>query len=394
MLLRILLLLTLLLLLPIWFIDRWCLRERCPKWLRVCCALPNVVLWVALVALAVNESYSASADHWKGLLIGSALCLIVPETLAFLLLGIGRGLQRCGRWRKNPMRWVAAGVGCASFCAMLYGFTAGYRKLTVKEFAYRSTRLPQSFDGYRIVQLSDLHLGTLSGHEEVVDEIVERVNALNPDLIVFTGDLVNYRAEEVDAFRSILSRLHAADGVMSIMGNHDYAQYYRHASPADSLADIRRLQQAQREMGWDLLLNEHRLVRRGSDSIAIVGVENDGRPPFPARGDLRKACRGLAPQTFCVLLSHDPTHWRRKVLPETEIDLTLSGHTHGMQFKMGGFSPAAWIYDEWGGAYFEGQRALYVSLGTGQVLVPFRLGAWPEINVITLRRAAAGRTAE
>ena len=180
--------------------------------------------------------------------------------------------------------------------------------------------------------------------------------------------------------------LRARDGVVSILGNHDYMSYHDWPSEAARQANLAQLVRRQRDMGWRLLLNDNVVVRRGADSIAIVGVENDGLPPFPQRGDLTRAQRGVEQAGFKVLLSHDPTHWRRSVLSTTDIDLTLSGHTHGMQLKIGGFSPASWFYDEWGGFYYDGGRALHVSLGAGEVLMPFRLGAWPEVNVITLRK--------
>ena len=137
-------------------------------------------------------------------------------------------------------------------------------------------------------------------------------------------------------------------------------------------------------MGWDLLLNENRVIRRGDDSIAIVGVENDGTPPFPSYADMNKALENLQDETYKVLLSHDPTHWRREILPQSNIDLTLSGHTHAMQLRLAGFSPSMWAYPEWGGTYYDGERALHVNTGTGSN-VAFRLGAWPEITVVTLQ---------
>jgi len=145
------------------------------------------------------------------------------------------------------------------------------------------------------------------------------------------------------------------------------------------------LKRRKAEMGWRLLLNDNQIVRRGNDSIAIVGVENDGKPPFPALGDLPRATRGTEGM-FKLLLSHDPSHWRRRVLPETDIQLMLSGHTHAMQFRLGNFSPSAWIYPEWGGLYTEGAQSLYVNTGLGSVMIPYRFGAWPEISVITLSR--------
>ena len=269
---------------------------------------------------------------------------------------------------------------------MLYGYAFGAYALKVREVSYASPDLPAAFDGYRIVQVSDLHVGTFASHPEAVRRVVEAVNAQQPDLIAFTGDLVNYHAEELIPFSAELARLHARDGVVSILGNHDYMSYYDWPSEQARQANLAQLVSRQRDMGWRLLLNDNVVVRRGADSIAIVGVENDGQPPFPQRGDLVRAQRGVERAGFKVLLSHDPTHWRRSVLPTTDVDLTLSGHTHGMQLKLGGFSPASWFYDEWGGFYYEGGRALHVSLGAGEVLMPFRLGAWPEINVITLRK--------
>lgn len=386
MVLRILLPLILLLLLPAWGIDRMSLRRRLKKPWRQAFYAPNVLLILLLAATSINESYSAAADHWKGLLLSLVILVVVPETLLALLLGFSRLVGRwLPRWRR-PLAVCAWGVAVLGFGAMLYGLTLGYRHIVVKHYAYVNPAIPAAFDGYRIVQLSDLHLGTLHGRPEVVERIVDSVNAVRPDLIVFTGDLVNYHADEVNEFEPILRRLTARDGVIAIMGNHDYAKYFRWHSPADSVADIRRLQDSERAMGWQLLLNDHRVLRRGADSIAIVGVENDGRPPFPALADLPRAQRGLADGCFRILLSHDPSHWRRSVIPDTDIPLTLSGHTHGMQFKVGNFSPAAWFYPEWGGPYTEGGQTLYVSLGTGEVLIPFRLGAWPEINVIQLKR--------
>lgn len=384
MILRILFFLAVVLLLPIVAIDRMYLRHRLGRVGRWACVLPNVVLLLGLAALAVNESYAAWADASKGLLLCWAIAVSASEMVVALLLGVSLLLRR---WPASArvVRGVAWACGAALFGASVYAFTYGYRHLVVREHVYASSRLPRAFDGYRVVQLSDLHLGTLRGKPEVVQAIVDSVNACRPDLVVFTGDLVNYRAEEAEEFLGLLRRFRATDGVVSVMGNHDYAQYFAWPTSADSLADIRRLHDIHRAAGWHLLLNDHRILRRGTDSLAVVGVENEGLPPFPAEADLPRALRGLGPDCFKILLSHDPTHWRRSVLPDTDIDLTLSGHTHGMQFKVGSFSPAVWFYKEWGGAYREGARELYVSLGTGEVLLPFRLGAWPEINLIILK---------
>jgi len=391
MLARILIFLLILLILPIYCIDRMALKHRWRGVWRLLYYLPNIILIVTLVALSIGESYSSEAAQIKSLAICATMTLAIPETLVAILMGI------CVLIGK---KWPAVrriGFPCSAFIGgvigimLLYGFTLGYRNIEQTDFTYQSRKIPYSFDGYRIVQISDFHIGTISSHGDVIEDIVNTINAAQPDLVLFTGDLVNYDAREILPHQNTLKKIQAKDGIFSVMGNHDYAQYFRWPSAADSVANIHLLQDLQKSMGWQLLLNEHAFVKRGNDSIAIIGVENCGRPPFPNLADLDGAMCGLPEGVLKILLSHDPTHWRDEVLPQSNIDLTLSGHTHGMQFRIGNFSPAAWIYDEWGGAYFEGERALYVNQGIGSVMIPFRLGAWPEITVITLRTAENGK---
>lgn len=381
MILRIALLLVILLVLPALYIDRKLLHNRLQRWLLW---TPNALLALATLWFVLFEGFGDAEVFWKGLYLIVLLAVTVPEAVFALISLAGRASRRLVvRRAANGFGLVVALLLCG---AMLYGYAFGAYALKVREVSYASPDLPAAFDGYRIVQVSDLHVGTFASHPEAVRRVVEAVNAQQPDLIAFTGDLVNYHAEELILFSAELARLHARDGVVSILGNHDYMSYYDWPSEQARQANLAQLVSRQRDMGWRLLLNDNVVVRRGADSIAIVGVENDGQPPFPQRGDLVRAQRGVERAGFKVLLSHDPTHWRRSVLPTTDVDLTLSGHTHGMQLKIGGFSPASWFYDEWGGFYYEGGRALHVSLGAGEVLMPFRLGAWPEINVITLRK--------
>lgn len=280
------------------------------------------------------------------------------------------------------------------FCV---GYFYGSRHFVVKEQTIEFDSLPEAFDGYRICQFSDFHsMAFHCGHEADVQEVVDLINAQHCDLIVFTGDLVTVQAKELDGFMEQLSQLSAPDGVMSIMGNHDYALYQRKLSKAQRRADIKDLYKRQRDMGWKLLLNENTTIRRGDDSIVVIGVENDGTPPhFPQFADMKKAMDGVGDKSFQVMLSHDPTHWRRTIISETNIDLTLSGHTHAGQFILFGWSPVRMVYREWSGLYdnvkttAEGYRItqyLHISNGVGCVPVPFRIGAWPEINVITLKK--------
>ena len=271
--------------------------------------------------------------------------------------------------------WVALVVALLVVAAFLYSFIWGWRRLKVRNVECGFQDLPEAFDGYRILQVSDLHVGSLSASPSMVRKIVDAANAQKPDLIVFTGDLVNGRMAEVDPYRQTLAELYAPDGVLAVTGNHDYGEPTR----MDDFFGMMR------EMGWKPLVNEHVLIERQETHIAVVGVEHTcPKPPFVSHGNLSQALQGIPDGCFKVLLSHNPSHWRMEVLAKTDIQLMLSGHTHAAQLKILGLSPARLMYREWGGIYREGNQMLYVSLGISGG-VPFRLGAWPEINVITLR---------
>lgn len=282
--------------------------------------------------------------------------------------------------------WVAIVIACC-VGIVLFGYAYGSRHFVVKEQTLEFDDLPETFDGYRILQFSDFHAEAFHmGHEEDVDKIVELINEQHCDMVCFTGDLVTRTAKELNGFEEALARIKAPDGVFAVVGNHDYAKYNRGWSVSKRKADIKELHEKVCSFGWNLLRNEHKIIRSGDDSIAIVGIENDGTPPhFPQYGDLKKATKGLDKGTFQILLSHDPTSWRRHVLSQSDVNLTLSGHTHAGQFKMFGWSVVANVYKEWAGAYKEGNQQLYVSEGVGCVPFPYRIGAWPEVNVITLK---------
>lgn len=322
--------------------------------------------------------------------------------LALFLLVIGLLVWLCDYafkhllWRLMSVqqalavRW-GAGLLCflALFGALVYGHHYGRFGIEVHLVPIASKRVPLAFEGYRIAQISDLHLSSFRGERDraFVRQVFDSVLAQKPDLIVFTGDLVTYQSQEAQAFRQELTHL-AAHGipVLSIMGNHDYADYTR-LTPRQRLADRQQLRQLLAQCGWQVLDNRSLSLTRGSDTLQIVGVENVGEPPFATYGNLRKAMGGdlsAARQHFTLLLSHNPIHWRQEVLPCTHIDLTLSGHTHAMQFRLWGWSPVSWRYKEWGGLYAEGERWLYVNTGIGCTGPPVRLGVRPEISLFTL----------
>lgn len=313
------------------------------------------------------------------------LCVALPKIMFALFSLLGRLCALVVPNGEVMGLGCAVVVGSATFIMALYGFCWGWTRLVTKTETVSVAQLPAAFEGYKIVQISDLHLGTFGEDTKFVEQMVAQINELDADAVVFTGDLVSIAPEELEPFQAQLKKISARDGVFSILGNHDYCTYHPDKSIGGRKQRLQKLMSMQRAMGWRLLMNEHIVVRRGTDSLVIAGVENVARPPFPSHGDLPKALNGVREDACVVLLSHDPTHWRREVLAHhPNVRLTLSGHTHAMQFRLGNFTPSKWIYDEWGGHYEEQGQHLIVSTGAGSN-IPFRFGAWPEIVVIELR---------
>lgn len=282
-------------------------------------------------------------------------------------------------------RRVGLGLACVIIGLVIYGMTFGFSQINVRQVEFVSKDLPEAFDGYRIVQFSDAHVATFDGWlDDMVPQIVDSINNQKADMIVFTGDLQNLRPDELAPKVAQLRQLHAPDGVYSILGNHDYATYLD-CDEATKKKNDQKTQQLERKM-WTLLMNEHRIIRRDSDSIVIAGMENWGvQKRMPRNGDVRKTMKGISPKSFTVMLQHDPNAWRAKILPECNAQLTLSGHTHGGQFSLFGWTPANFTYSECFGTYYEGDRAICVSSGLGGI-IPFRLGQPGEIVVITLKK--------
>lgn len=266
-------------------------------------------------------------------------------------------------------------------------------QVDIRQAAITSEKVPASFDGFRIAQISDFHIGSFLDErgQAFVPKLVDEILAQQPDIIVFTGDLVSMRSAEALPFRQELKRLASAGiPVYSIMGNHDYADYMRGFDDQRRKQDVDSLMTLQQQAGWHMLNNTADLIYRGNDSIAIIGVENIGEPPFSVYGNLEDAMQPIgglhgADTLFSVLLSHNPTHWRSEVLPRTHIDLTLSGHTHDMQFRILGWSPSGWKYEEHAGLYQQGAQYLYVNTGVGCVGPALRVGVKPEVTILTLR---------
>jgi hypothetical protein len=259
----------------------------------------------------------------------------------------------------------------------------------VKNLRLQFANLPAAFNGLRIVHISDIHSGSFTDRT-AVERGVEKIMAQSPDLILFTGDLVNNLATEMNPYIDVFARLRAPLGVYSVLGNHDYADYVRWDNAEDKQANLALLKDIQRQMGWRLLLNEQALIEKDGQRLLLLGVENwSAKLRFPKYGDLSRAYGDGAAASFKILLSHDPSHWRAEVCEKyTDIALTLSGHTHGMQFGVAlpgmRWSPVQYVYNEWAGLYEQAQQKLYVNTGFGFIGYPGRVGFLPEITLIEL----------
>ncbi len=349
--------------------------------------LPSVLLLagLAFIVFIADDGFISRHSRWFGWFTIVFFLFALPKLIFMLCSLVGLPFNYAFHWPQSPFVCAGMLLGTTLVGIILYGSIIGKTRFEVKEVNFTSSKLPKAFNGYRIVQLSDIHIGSWEGNANALQEAVDKVNALQPDLIVFTGDLVNNRADELNGFEDILAKLKAKDGIYSILGNHDYGPYYHWKSKADLAQNLVELENREKQLGWQLLNNNHAILHKDNDSIALIGVENEGEPPFSQYGDLTKATQNTE-GLFQILLSHNPTHWRREVLPKSNVELMLAGHTHAMQMAWGHHSPSSFMYPEWSGMYKEGERGLYVNVGLGFVGLPFRFGAWPEITVITLNK--------
>ena len=325
----------------------------------------------------------------------------VPRYLA-ALVWMPTHLKKSGKLTRKIGGIAATTLGILVFAYMWNGLLVIPYHVNVTRMEMEFENLPQEFDGYRIVQFSDTHLGTYNGGKtEFIQEFVDSINALNPDLICFTGDLVSRQSSEALPYKKILSTLHARDGVVSILGNHDDGHYFEWPSEEARNADLKALIEMQKEMGWKLLINDNIILKRDSSEIAVVGTKCFLGCPFPRWGNLDTAYVDYdTGNRFVLLLQHSPDEWKldrayqkrvTMVRLCDKVDLMLTGHTHAMQFMVSlfghNFSPACFMYDFWGGLYAEGDHKLYVNIGVGMVGMPARLGtAYPEITLITLKK--------
>lgn len=369
----------------------------------------NIALILFMLYVMLTFSQTRGPQGRVSLLMGLMILFVVPKLVfgVFLLLediyrfarlGIEAVLPRkmdspgvSMQGRRQFLSYAGAVAAAVPFFAILHGITKGKYNFKVHNVTLRFPDLPSAFHGFTIAQISDVHAGSFDSRESVTKG-VEMLNAQKPDMIVFTGDLVNNMASEMEEWIDVFKKLDAPFGKFSVFGNHDYGDYIKWESPSAKEANLRRLAEIHQEMGFRLMRNENYAIEKSGERFSLVGIENWGLPPFPQYGNLTKALQGTEPDSFKVLLSHDPSHFDAEVIHKKElINLTLSGHTHGMQFgiEIPGFrwSPVKYRYPRWAGLYEVEQRYLYVNRGFGFLGFPGRVGIWPEITIIRLEKA-------
>jgi predicted MPP superfamily phosphohydrolase len=375
-------------------------------WLTGIYLLVSLVVIVSLYFLLNSNSSTHFSQPPISYLFGIFLALMISKTLVIIFM-LGEDIIRLisGFYfkiftneqnfyipsRRKFLSTLALGVAAIPFSALLYGMIKGKYNFKVLKYELEFADLPEAFDGFTMTQISDIHSGSFDNKNKI-SYAVDLINQQDSDAIFFTGDLVNNVADEMDDWKELFSNLSAKEGVFSVLGNHDYGDYVRWNSKEEKLKNLDKLKKIQSEMGWNLLLNENFYIKRKNQKIAIVGVENWGENGFKQAGDLDVACKNINDSDFKVLLSHDPSHWKSRVKnDDRNFQLTLSGHTHGMQFgiEIPGWikwSPVKYRYENWAGIYEEKGRFINVNRGFGFLGYPGRVGIWPEITVIKLKK--------
>lgn len=383
---RIFILLLLIIVLPDVYL--WKHRLSLPKYSwteRILWLLPSTLMIVFTVVLSLTPNFVPNNIYWIRLYIALLGVWVLPKLIYTLCATIGIMVCRLMHSRRNWGKLIGMMLAFGIAYVFVYGYTIGFGKITVNHITLTVDKLPKHFDGVRIAHLSDIHAGTYTGrYANILSRAVDSTLAQKPDIICFTGDIQNVQPSELESVMPVLSKLHAPMGVWTILGNHDYATYMA-GTEATRKKAISQLCQMERQMGWQLLLNENKPIHRGGDSIFIAGMENDGQPPFPSTANPTKTMQGIPHSAFTLMLEHDPSSWTRTILPNTTAQLTLSGHTHGGQIQIGGlrFTQLRQPHDL--GLYAQDGRYLYVNAGLGGV-VPLRFNVNPEITIITLKK--------
>lgn len=377
---------------PDWFFYLKLKKRRAKAIYQVLNFLPSVFFLTVVVVMKFSDQSEFNASRTQFFLwINFALLLFYIPKLVYLIFHfINYLINLLFKKKTYVLRYMGAIIGVFIILMMCHGAFINTRNTEIRKVVIEVENLPQSFDGYKIVQISDIHLGSWDKDFSYIKPTIDSINAQNPDIIVFTGDMVNNFAEEMEGWQSYFIKLKAKEGKYAILGNHDYGDYSEWKHTDEKEKNLASIKQNMRDFGFTLLLNENVCLLHNGDSISLLGVGNWGKPPFPKYGNLKKALKNTDSITHKILLSHDPSHWRGEVLNYHQIFLTLSGHTHAGQMAFNIFgkvmSPSSLIYKEWNGLYKIGNQYLFINRGLGYIGIPFRIGAArPEITLITLK---------
>nr|WP_315454165.1 metallophosphoesterase [uncultured Prevotella sp.] len=383
---RIVIYLILIIVLSDLYIDMHYFRKRYPIawWQRLLWWLPSIGMVIYTCAMASIRDFAPNNLTWLNTYIFLLGLLVGPKAIFALTSFLGSIIRKyIIRTNRNWGHYIGILLGCFAVGTFIYGLTYGVSNIQVKHVDLYFKDLPKSFDGYRIVHVSDLHLGTFNGwRSKILKAEMDSIEKQKANLICFTGDLQNIRPEEVEKMASLIRQ--PMKGTISVLGNHDYTEYIKGDAKEKAAEEVRLINAEEKILKWTLLRNQNtEIISPAKESIYVCGTENDGRPPFPNYSNYRKAMQGIRPNSFVIMLQHDPSAWKRSILAKTTAQLTLSGHTHGGQMQIFGWRPTSIRQQEDYGLYEQKGRYLYITAGLGG-LVPFRLNMPNEIAVITL----------
>ena len=383
---RIVIYLILIIVLSDLYIDMHYFRKRYPIawWQRLLWWLPSIGMVIYTCAMASIRDFAPNNLTWLNTYIFLLGLLVGPKAIFALISILGSIIRKyIIRTNRNWGHYLGILLACFAVGTFIYGLTYGVSNIQVKHVDLYFKDLPKSFDGYRIVHVSDLHLGTFNGwRSKILKAEMDSIEKQKANLICFTGDLQNIRPEEVEKMASLIRQ--PMKGTISVLGNHDYTEYIKGDAKEKAAEEARLIKAEEEILKWTLLRNQNtEITSPAEESIYVCGTENDGRPPFPNHSNYRKAMQGIEPNSFVIMLQHDPSAWQRSILLKTTAQLTLSGHTHGGQMQIFGWRPTCIRQQEDYGLYEQNGRYLYITAGLGG-LVPFRLNMPNEIAVITL----------
>ena len=381
----------LLIIIPDLYFDFHYWRRKYSLGQRFCRWLPTIGLVVYTIYLMYEKNFIPDNPNILYIYLLLLGLIAIPKLVYMLCSITGLTFSKLihRKSSKHPAKNYGNLIGLVCvpviWYIVLYGSFIGFNKVEVNRQTFTSPDLPKAFDGYKVVLFSDAHVGSYTArNEHVLKKAIDLINTQHPDMIVYTGDIQNTQPQDIYRHMDVLSSLRAKDGIYSILGNHDYGDYIC-GNTAKKVANMRETISLEKQMGWTLLMNEHRYIDRGKSHIIIAGMENDGDGiRFPQKGNIKKALKGINDDDFILMLEHDPSSWRRRIIPDGRAQLTLSGHTHKMQFALFDWCPMSLTGKEVNGWYKEDEQTLFVTAGLGG-LIPFRFGAPGEIAVITLK---------